>query len=173
MHRCRFTTAVVVGLVSLVMSAPAAEASPPDRFVNADKETGSFAVDCGSFEASITSTFSDRFTFFFDSDGNVSRFTEFVSAPHDVWTNTTTGKSITVRGHFVQVAERIPGTNEFTRTVTGFRYLVNEPGKGAVIRDVGRIVYDNLEESSWRDLAGRHDLADGMLIEPTFCGALA
>lgn len=88
-------------------------------------------------------------------------FTEFVSAPHDVWTNTTTGKSITVRGHFVQVANRIPGTNEFTRTVTGFRYLVNKPGEGAVIRDVGRIVYDNLDESSWRDLAGQHDFPDG------------
>lgn len=57
--------------------------------------------------------------------------------------------------------------------MTGFRYLVNEPGEGVAIRDVGRIVYDNLDESSWRDLAGQHDLADAMLIGPTFCGAIA
>jgi len=46
--------------------------------------------------------------------------------------------------------------------VTGFRYLVNEPGKGVTIRDVGRIVYNNLDESSWRDLAGQHEFANTM-----------
>lgn len=172
MRRLRFAAPAVV-FASVCLSAGTAAASPPDRFVEAFKKDVTGTVDCGTFEASITGTFSDRFTFFFDSDGNVTRFTEVVAAPNDVWTNTTTGKSITVRGHFVQVANRIPGTNEFTRTVTGFRYLVNEPGTGVTIRDVGRIVYDNLDESSWRDLAGQHDFADGVLIEPTLCAAIA
>lgn len=147
MHRLRFIVSAVLFAI-LCLPAGTAAASAPDRFVQASNEEGTFTVDCGTFEASVTGTFSDRFTVFFDADGNVTRFTELISAPHDVWTNTTTGKSITVRGHFVQVAHRIPGTNEFTRTVTGFRYLVNKPGQGAVIRDVGRIVYDNLDESS-------------------------
>ena len=79
-----------------------------------------------------------------------------------------------VRGHFVQVATRIAGTDEFDRTVTGFRYMINEErGAGVTIQEVGRIVYDNLEETSWHDLAGQHDLADPMLVEPTICEALA
>jgi hypothetical protein len=172
MRRLRFTAPVAV-FATMFLSVGTAAASPPDRFVEASNEVGTFTVDCGTFEASVTGTVSDRFIVFFDADGNVTRFTEFVSAPHDDWTNTTTGKSITVRGHFVQVANRIPGTDEFTRTVTGFRYLVNKPGEGAVIRDVGRIVYDNLDESSWRDLAGQHDFADGLIIEPTLCAAIA
>ena len=172
MRRLRFTAPAVV-VVSLCLSGGTAAASPPNRFVEAFHEEVSGTVDCGTFEASVTGTFSDRFTVFLDANGDVTRFTEFVSAPRDVWTNTTTGKSITVRGHFVQVANRIPGTDEFTRTVTGFRYLVNEPGEGVVVRDVGRIVYDDLDESSWRDLAGQHDFADGMIIEPTLCAAIA
>lgn len=172
MIRFRPLTLLVVPMIA-VLPAGTAAANPPLHFVQASDETGTFTVDCGSFEANVTGTYSDRFTVFFDAEGEVTRFTEFVSAPHDVWTNTVTGKSITVRGHFVQVATRIPGTDTFDRTVTGFRYLVNEPGKGVVIRDVGRIVYDDLTEQSWSDMAGKHDLADGMMIEPTFCGAIA
>jgi hypothetical protein len=139
----------------------------------AKNEPFTATVDCGDFLATITGTFSQRFTFYFDDDGNVTRFTEHVSAPADVWTNTETGKSITVRGHFNQFMDRIPGTDEFNRTVTGFRYIVNEPGSGVVIQEVGRIVYDNLDESSWHDLAGKHDFADTSLVEPGLCAAIA
>jgi hypothetical protein len=156
-----------------VLSAGPASAASPDHFVAASDVSGTFTVDCGTFTASISGTFSQRFTVFFDPEGNVTRFIEFVSAPEDTWTNTTTGESIVVRGHFVQVATRIPGTDSFDRTVTGFRYLVNEPGEGVTIRDVGRIVYDDLTEATWRDLAGHHDFADSALLEPTFCGAIA
>ena len=92
---------------------------------HASNESLEFTVDCGTFDAHVAGTVSDRFAVFFDADGNVTRFTEFVSAPRDVWTNTTTGESIVVRGHFVQIHNRIPGTDEFGRTVTGFQYLVN------------------------------------------------
>ena len=51
--------------------------------------------------------------------------------------------------------------------------MVDEPGEGVTIRDVGRIVYDDLTEQSWSSVAGQHDLADGALIEPTFCAAIA
>lgn len=165
--------AVIAVSAGSVFAAGSASASPPDHFVQAFNESFEFTADCGTFEANVAGTFSDRFTVFFDADRNVTRFTEFVSAPRDVWTNTTTGKSIVVRGHFVQVHNRIPGTDEFDRTVTGFRYMVNQPGAGVTIKDAGRIVYEDLNESTWRDLAGRHDFADGALIEPTLCAALA
>jgi hypothetical protein len=172
MHATRFLAPVSVGTAAVLFAVPAA-AAPPDRFVEARNVSGTFSVDCGTFIADIAGTFSQRFTVFFDAEGNVTRFSEFVSAPKDVWTNTSTGESIVVRGHFVQVATRIPGTDMFDRTVTGFRYMVNEPGQGVTIRDVGRIVYDDLTEQTWRDLAGQHELADSALLDPTFCGAIA
>ena len=168
----RITALLAVSGCSLV-AAGSASASPPDHFVQASNESFEFTVDCGTFEAHVAGTVSDRFTVFFDAEGNVTRFTEFVSAPRDVWTNVETGESIVVRGHFVQIHDRIPGTEEFDRTVTGFRYMVNEPRVGVTIKDAGRIVYDDLNESTWRDLAGRHDFADGALIGPTLCAALA
>jgi hypothetical protein len=172
MNALRLLVPVSVGTAAVLLAAPAA-AAPPDRFVEARDVSGTSTVDCGSFTASVSGTFSQRFTVFFDAEGEVTRFTEFVSAPRDVWTNTSTGESIVVRGHFVQVATRIPGTDTFDRTVTGFRYLVNEPGEGVTIRDVGRIVYDDLTEQTWSNESGQHDLAGGALVEPTFCAAIA
>ena len=166
-------TAVLAVSACSVLGAGSASASPPDHFIQASSESFEFTVDCGTFDAHVAGTVSDRFTVFFDAEGDVTRFTEFVSAPRDVWTNLTTGESIVVRGHFVQVHNRIPGTDEFDRTVTGFRYMVNQPGAGVTIKDAGRIVYEDLNESTWRDLAGRHDFADGALIGPTLCAALA
>jgi hypothetical protein len=171
--------AAVFGLAACpLLVGGSASAGPPDHFVQAFKEAGEFTFDCSKvgdfdFEVHVVSTYSQRFTVFFDADGNITRFKEYVSAPHDVLTNTTTGESIVVRGHFVQVATRIAGTDEFDRTITGFRYMVNEPGDGVTIQEVGRIVYDNLDETSWHDVAGQHDLANPMLVEPTLCAALA
>lgn len=172
MNALRLLVPVSVATAAVLVTAPAA-AAPPDRFVEARNVAGSFTVDCGTFTAEVTGTFSQRFTVFFDAAGQVTRFTEFVSAPRDVWTNTSTGESIVVRGHFVQVATRIPGTDTFDRTVTGFRYLVNEPGEGVTIRDVGRIVYDDLTEQTWSSVSGQHDFASSALLEPTFCAAIA
>ena len=156
-----------------VLAAGSASASPPDHFVQSSNESFEFTVDCGTFEAHVAGTVSDRFTVFFDAAGNVTRFTEFVSAPRDVWTNMETVSRSSCAAISSRSTTAIPGTDEFDRTVTGFRYLVNEPGEGVTIKDAGRIVYEDLNESTWRDLAGRHDFADGSLIAPTLCAALA
>ena len=60
-----------------------------------------------------------------------------------------------------------------TKTITGYRYMVNEPGVGALIRDVGRITYGDLEQTIVLWQAGEHDLALAEAFQPTFCGALA
>ncbi len=171
MRPVRLLVPIAAVAAALSVAAPAT-ATPPDHVVATSDENYSFDVDCGTFTARVTGVVSNRFTVFFDAEGTVTRFTEFVSAPRDLWTNTSTGRSVVVKGHFVQVATRITGTDEFDRTVTGFRYLVNEPGQGVTIRDVGRIVYDDLTEQTWTDVAGQHDLADGAAIGPTFCGAI-
>jgi hypothetical protein len=162
----------VSGALALSLTPPAS-AGAPDHFTVARDEHSTFSIDCGDFVAEGEGTFSDRFTVYFDREGNVTRFTEFVSAPADVWTNPETGATITIRGHFTQHHERIPGTDDFNRTVTGFRYIVNQPGSGAVIQEVGRVTYDNLDETSWSFLAGQHDWVDQALIEPGICDLLS
>jgi hypothetical protein len=80
--------------------------------------------------------------------------------------------SVVVRGEFSEFMERIPGTDEFTKTVVGHRYMVTEPGLGVTVRDVGRITYGDLEQTIVLWQAGKHDLALDAETEPTFCAAL-
>ena len=87
-------------------------------------------------------------------------------------TNTVTGRSIVVRGEFQEFIEPIPGSDDFTKTIVGFRYMVNEPGSGATIRDVGRISYAEVEQLHVTFQAGEHDLALDEALWGTFCGAL-
>ena len=46
-----------------------------------------------------------------------------------------------------EVIQRIPGTDEFTKTICGFRYLINGPGHGVEVQEVGRIVYADLRQT--------------------------
>jgi hypothetical protein len=108
-----------------------------------------------------------------DDAGQVTKVIKYDSAPQDMLTNTVTGKSIVVRGEFSEFIERIASTDEFTKTIVGHRYMVTEPGLGVTIRDVGRIVYGDLEQTIVLWQAGEHDLALDAAIEPTFCAALA
>jgi hypothetical protein len=163
-------SATVVALVAL--GPPPATAAAPYHVTTSFREPSTFEFDCGDFLVEGAGTYSERFTVYFDDHGDVARFTQHVSAPADVLTNAETGRSITVRGHFTQFHERVPGTDTFDRTVTGFRYIVNQPGSGAVVREVGRVVYDDLDETSWSFLAGQHDWVDGALIEPGICDLL-
>jgi hypothetical protein len=130
-------------------------------------------MNCDSFDVLIQGTETRRFSVFLDDAGEVSKVIKYDSALHDTLTNTVTGKSIVVRGEFNEFMERIPGADEFTKTVVGHRYLVTEPGLGVTIRDVGRITYGHLEQTIVLWQAGKHDLALDSEIEPTFCDALA
>ena len=171
MKRC-WLLIVIIAVLGLVLSAAPAAASVPEH-LGPFIETGQFTVDCGAFEASVTGTSSTRFTVFFDTNGDVTRVQQFVRAPSDEWVNTTTGKTIIVRGEFQQTYTRVPGTDEFTVTIVGHRYMVNEPGLGVTVQEVGRIIYADPSEETILAMAGQHDLADQDLIGPVFCGALA
>ncbi|HEX8938798.1 MAG TPA: hypothetical protein VF763_01435 [Candidatus Limnocylindrales bacterium] len=65
------------------------------------------------------------------------------------------------------------GTDAFTKTTMGFRYMVTEPGTGVTIRDVGRIVYGDLEQTVELWAAGKHDLVYDSQFDGVFCAALA
>jgi len=154
----------------LVPLGPASAAQP--QVSGPFTDSYSFPVDCGDFVAQVQGTATFRESVYFDSNGDVVRWVQFIRAPRDVWTNTETGASITVRGEFQQTYTPDLATGQVTVAIRGFRYLVNEPGSGVSVQEVGRIVYDGLDETDVVTMAGQHDLADPSLIEPTFCDAL-
>jgi outer membrane lipoprotein-sorting protein len=164
--------AASLGLAASVLlpSGSASAAQPESNGPFTD--TYSFEVDCGDFLAQVDGTATFQETVFFDSDGDVTRWMQSIRAPRDVWTNTTTEKTIVVRGNFQQTYTPDAETEQVRVAIRGFRYLVNEPGSGVTVQEVGLIVYDDLDETTVLSMAGQHDLADPSTIEPTFCAAL-
>jgi hypothetical protein len=142
-------------------------------FAWASDEHVEMTVHCATFDAGVSASVSDRFTVSFDPDGTVADFTETVSAPRSVWTNIRTGASIEVRGHYVQVGNRVPGTHQYTRTVTGSTSRLSDRGKGAASPGGDHSVRYNQNQSAWKDLTGHHYFADAMLTEPSPCEAIA
>jgi hypothetical protein len=164
---------VVVLMALATLTASPVSAVAPEQF-GPETDTYTFiGFNCDGFDIQIAGGGTSRVTVYFDSSGEVTKVTYFARAPHDVMTNTVTGRSIVVRGEFQEFIVRTPGTDEFIKTVVGFRYLVNEPGVGVTIRDVGRITYGDLEQTIIRWQAGEHDLALDDQFQPTFCAALA
>jgi hypothetical protein len=160
-------------LTAALVAASVARAGGPlhsGPFANSYSFVG---FNCEGFDILIEGEGTDSFTVFFDDAGEVMKVIYRAGYPHDTLTNTVSGRSIVVRGEFQEFIERIPGSDEFTKTITGFRYLVNEPGVGVTIRDVGRITYGDLEQTIVLWQAGEHDLALDAEFEPTFCAALA
>jgi hypothetical protein len=163
----------LTGVLALGLAVSSARASGPIHegpFLNTYDFIG---FNCDGFDIRIQGEGTDSFTLFLDDAGEVTKVLYRARYPHDTLTNTVTGRSIVVRGEFQEVLERIPGTEQFIKTITGFRYMVNEPGKGVTIRDVGRITYGDLEQTIVLWQAGKHDLALDEAFEPIFCGALA
>jgi hypothetical protein len=166
------TSVAAVGVATAMTPLGPAAAAQPESF-GPFTDTYSFTVDCGDFIALVEGTATFRERVYYDTDGEVDRWVQFIRAPRDTWTNTTTGKQITVRGNFQQTYTPDPDGETVTVAIRGFRYLVNEPGSGVIVTEVGKIVYDDLDETTSIFQAGQHDLADPSLIEPTFCEALS
>lgn len=165
--------ALAASLCAALAIAAVAQAAGPERlgpFVNSYADVG---ISCDGFDILIEGTETRTAKVFRDDTGDVTRVIERVSAPHDVLTNTVTGKSIVVRAHFTHFDERVPGTDTFTRTITGFRYFVNQAGEGVLLRDVGRIVYATVDQQAILFSAGAHELAFDADVEASLCDALS
>lgn len=170
MKKVAVGSALVAAAGALLPVSPAS-ALAPESF-GPFTDTYSFTVDCGDFVARVDGTSTFKETVYFDSSGDVTRWVQYIRAPSDVWTHTATGESIIVRGEFQQTYTPDVQADTVTVAIRGFRYLVNQPGSGVTVQEVGRIVYDGLDETTVVAMAGWHDLADPALIEPTFCAAL-
>jgi hypothetical protein len=128
-----------VGLSGLVLVPTAAATSGPYHvgpFYNSYSFVG---FSCDGFDILIEGAGTDEYTIWRDSDGNLEKVLYRARYQHDTLTNTVTGRSIVVRGEFQETNVPIAGTDEFTKTITGFRYMVNESGAGVTISEVGRI----------------------------------
>ena len=148
--------------------------SAADGFAWSSEENFNATVHCATFDAQLAASVTDRFTLSLGSDGTIVTFTESVSAPRSVWTNTTTGASIVVAGHYLQVADRIPGTHDFRRTVTKSVSRYDELQADQVPHHVGQMPIDETkDDTTWKDLTAQHHFADTMLTDPTPCAAIA
>jgi hypothetical protein len=104
----------------------------PGPFTNSYSFVG---FNCDGFAIQITGTETFSVDVYWDASGNVARVLKHDSAPADRLTNLTTGASILVRAHYGETMIPTPGTDDGTKTIVGFRYMVNEPGSGATIRE--------------------------------------
>jgi uncharacterized protein YlzI (FlbEa/FlbD family) len=165
--------AVAAVMLSGGLLVPTALAAGPDHFgpfTWADTFYGSCGTD---FDVRLDTHGWSAVTGWADEEGNVNKAIERVRAPSDVFTNLSTGRQIVVRGEFQSIYERVAGTDEFTVTISGFRYLINDPGVGVRYQDVGRIVYGDLLETIVLSQAGIHRAAYDEDIGPVFCALLA
>ena len=140
-----------VALAGLVVTA-AAGATPPTR-ENIGVIPYEFTVDCRPY----------GFQFFIETTGQESLWVETFynanGAPvkvvvHDGFTetdtNSVTGKTLPFSQKWVNTFDLVAGT----RTVVGKAFLMTDPGKGVVIQDTGRVVFDAPEHVSFE--AGQH-----------------
>jgi hypothetical protein len=173
-RRIRWTACLLAAMVSATLTAgTAAAAAGPERFGPFEVEYSFVGFNCDGFDVLIEGAGTDEFVVWSDAAGEVERIVYRARYPHDTLTNLSTGRSIVVRGEFQETIVPDPSTGDFIKTITGFRYLVNEPGAGVTVRDVGRITYGDLEQTIVLWEAGHHDLAFDAQIEAAFCGALA
>jgi hypothetical protein len=163
---------LVTGLLASAVASATVQAAGPEQFGPDVQEYAFVGIECDGFDILIEGSGTDSYSVWFDAAGDVERVLYRARYPHDTLTNLSTGASIVVRGEFQEMFVREPGTGDFTKTITGFRYMVNVPGQGVTVRDVGRITYGDLEQTivSWQ--AGKHELALDSQIAPALCGAL-
>ena len=174
MHRLRVSVMVGVALALGAISPSSTLAVGKPEVFGPFVDTYTFiGFDCGDFQIEISGTSTTTFTASFDANGDVIKCVMRVRAPYDTLTNTTTGEFVVNRGEFQETLTPIPGTDQWEKSISGYRYFVNVPGEGVVLRDVGRIKYGDLEQTILLWKAGKHDIEYDANLQPLFCGLLA
>jgi len=166
----RLATVLPVACAAALAWASVAVAAPPERFHAQDpgSEEPGF-VHCDGFDIDLATSGREDVTVYFDGSGEVVKAL-VRSRARDVFTNSVTGKTVINRGVFQQLFVRIGDTDEFTHSLTGYRFMATDPGRGVVLQDVGRIEYVGVEEDIVF-LAGQHHVPDDS--EDVFCAALS
>ena len=126
----------IVGVAAAALIAVGvAVAQPPSQ--SSDEFSYAGTQDCGTFEIEYAGTGTAHETIYFDGDGNPIRVQVHLRISEtDV--NTSTNESIAVRGAWTDVIDLVAETS----TKNGMVFMSNEPGKGVVLQDAGRITFN-------------------------------
>ena len=162
------TTCMVVALAAALAVAATANATPPTN----EKTVVipyAFSVDCGpygfAFSNVVEGTETDRIQTFYDANGapvkvvDHGQFTE-------IDTNSVTQKVLGFSQSWIQTFDLVAGT----RTVVGKEFVMTDAGKGIVIHDTGRTVFDAPDHVVFD--AGHHQVLFGN-IDELACTALS
>jgi hypothetical protein len=155
----RVTVLSIAVAAALAFAVPAG-ATPP--FSETVTESAVDVMSCNGFDAVIERTFTGRVTVYFDDQGNPLRVQINVAMTGSV-TNSVTGTSIPLRGHVHLVDDFRTGVVTFIGPV----FLANDPGRGIVIQDTGRIGFSG-DEIVFQ--AGPHEAIDNPEV---LCTAVA
>jgi len=160
-------TCTIASLVGALVVAAGAAATPP---ANGSTQVipYAFSVACApygfAFSNVVQGVETDRFQTFYDANGvpvklvDHGQFTE-------TDTNSVTKKVLGFSQSWIQTFDLVAGT----RTVVGKEFVMTDPGKGIVIHDTGRTVFDAPDLVAFE--AGHHQVLHGD-IDQLACTAL-
>lgn len=157
MHRITFLG--ITFAVALALALPASATPPLSEIVT---ESAAESLSCDGFDAVLERNFRGLVTVYFDNQGNPVRI-QVHAAMTGSLSNSVTGTSLPLRGHILLVDNFTTGVVTFVGPV----FLANDPGRGAVITETGRVSF-NGDEIVFE--AGPHDLIDNPEI---LCAAVA
>jgi len=160
---------LVIAVVTAVLAAASPAAANPPTHEDIGTIPYEFTVDCSpfglSFENQVQGVEELSVDTFYDSQGVVRKVVY-----HDTFletdTNSVSGKIMRFTGNRVDTYDLVDGT----RTVTGRSFLVTDPGRGVVIHDTGRVVFDAPFHVVFT--AGPHDVLFGN-VDQLACTALS
>jgi hypothetical protein len=155
-----------VALISAIglLGPSASSAMAPEKFSFSFSNPG--VTDCGAFEDQFTDFFAARGVTYFDSAGDPIRIVIHWEH-HSNDTNSVTGLTLHEHGHFTETIDLLSGTD----TITGNEEVMNRPGTGVVVQDVGKVVYD--EDGNLIFFAGGRKHSEVLLGDQVLCDALA
>jgi hypothetical protein len=155
-----------VAVMGVFVSASPAGASAPatERFTVSFTTPGT--VDCGTFQDQFTDFLDGRGTAYFDAADNLIKIVIHWEH-HSNDTNSVTGLTLHEHGHYTERIDLLAGTD----TVTGNEEIMNRPGTGVVVQDVGKVVTD--ADGNVVFFAGGRKHSEVLLGDQVLCKALA
>jgi L-asparaginase/Glu-tRNA(Gln) amidotransferase subunit D len=161
-------TCLFLSLAAALAAAASAAATPPTH-----DETVvipyAFSVDCGpygfAFSNVVEGTQTDRVQTFYDANGTPVKVVDHGQFT-ETDTNSVTRKVLGFSQSWIQTFDLVAGT----RTVVGKEFVMTDAGKGIVIHDTGRTVFDAPDHVVFD--AGHHQVLFGN-IDELACTALS
>lgn len=141
-------------------------------------ENEPIGLQCEGQDVSISGSGREFMTRWHDAAGRATKTIVHLDFPADVFSLSATGEgpSVTIRGHWNRHYDYLVPGDRDSRVMTevGAIYLVNEPGRGIVLQDTGRVTFAPGEEfETITSQAGVHQVYDDpWTVGTVICDAL-